>query len=272
MNLKFTIASVLVSFCLAGLLTACNNETNEDATDNTITAPAIPNIAYQVIEWYPHDTAAFTQGLIWHDGFLYEGTGQLGQSNLRKVALNTGKVLVQKNNAPDVFGEGITLLNGKIYQLSWQNRKGFIYNAETLQLEKEFPLNTEGWGLTHNGSQLIVSDGSSNLYFLDPNTLQETGRIGVTDNYGYVGDLNELEFVDGFVYANKWRTDYILKINPDNGKVVGRLDFGQLKNAVKQELVYPDDAVLNGIAYDSAKRLFYLTGKNWPRVFAVSLQ
>ncbi len=271
---SFIAAKQLLVLAALALAAACGDtDTPADNKDTgTATVAAIPVINYTVGQQYPHDTAAFTQGLIWHNGLLFEGTGQLGQSNLRKVDLATGKVLAQTNNTDDVFGEGITLFNNKIYQLSWQNRKGFVYDAATLKKLEEFPLNTEGWGITHNGKELIVSDGSSNLYFLDPVSFKEIRRVGVTDNYGYVSELNELEYIDGFVYANKWRTNYILKIDADNGKVAGRMDLSQLKGIVQAQLEDPDNNVLNGIAYDSTSRTMYVTGKNWPALFAITLQ
>jgi len=264
----FTAILLVVLF-----LISCNNTDTGNTTDNTKnpaeTSKTVSTVVPVLVNTFPHDPKAFTQGLIWHDGNLYEGTGQEGQSNVRKVDLASGKVLLQTNNAKDVFGEGITLINGKIYQLSWRNRKGFVYDAKTLKQLKEFPLNTEGWGLTNNGTELIVSDGSSNIYFLQPDTFRELRRIGVTARYGYVGDLNELEYIDGFIYANKWYTNYILKIDPDNGKVVSRADLSQLKSIVQSELTDPESSVLNGIAYDSVGKRFFVTGKYWPKLFEI---
>ena len=264
---------ILFALALGLLLAACNgNEQNNDQPVGETEAPAaatIPTVIPTIVNSFPHDAKAFTQGLIWHDGLLYEGTGQFGESNLRKVDLKTGKVLAQTNNDKDVFGEGITIMQNKIYQLSWKNRKGFVYDARTLKLLEEFPLNTEGWGLTHNGKELIASDGSSNIYFLNPESFRELRRVGVMDSYGYVSDLNELEYIDGYIYANKWRTNYILKIDPDNGKVVARADLSQLKSIVQPELADPDDSVLNGIAYDSTSKRLFVTGKYWPKLFEI---
>ncbi|HSK12732.1 MAG TPA: glutaminyl-peptide cyclotransferase [Phnomibacter sp.] len=237
--------------------------------DMTVFIPESPG--YRVIAEYPHDTAAYTQGLIWHNGHLLEGTGQFGKSDLRVVDLTTGKVLKQTKNAEDVFGEGITYLNGKIYQVTWQNKKGFIYDAKTLKPIGEFPLNTQGWGLTTNGSELILSDGSNVLYFLDTATFREQRRVGVSDNFGPVGNLNELEWVNGFVFANRWQSDMIYKINPESGRVEARIDFSGLKEQAGFNVNDPSNEVLNGIAYDSVNNRFFITGKYWPRLFEVKI-
>lgn len=227
--------------------------------------------AYRIVAEYPHDTAAYTQGLIWHDGFLIEGTGQEGESNLRRVELETGKVVKQTNNAPDIFGEGITYLNGNIYQITWRNKKGFIYDAKTLKLKGEFPINTQGWGLTTNGAELIYSDGSSNLFFLDTASFREKRRIGVTDNFGPVSNLNELEWIDGYVWANRWQSDMIYKIDPESGRVVARVDFSGLKQLSGIRVNDTSNEVLNGIAYDSVNNRFFITGKYWPKLFEVKI-
>lgn len=272
--LRRTTAAALV------LLAAC---ANPDANNGTSTEPAVADnapaiINYQLINTYPHDAGAFTQGLVWYNNHLVEGTGQYGESNVRHVDLATGKVSKEVKNDKEIFGEGVTILNGKIYQLTWQNKKAFVYDVSTFKLLNEFPINTgtkEGWGITHNGTELIVSDGSSNLYFLNPTTFQETKRIGVTDAMGPRGNLNELEYINGFVYANIWQTDDIVKIDPNSGQIVGRLNFADLKS--KAGITSnPMDAkapeVLNGIAYDSAGKRLFITGKYWPKLFEIKLQ
>lgn len=259
------------------LLAAC---ADPDTNTNTGTEPAVADnapaiINYQLINTYPHDAGAFTQGLVWYNNHLVEGTGQYGESNVRHVDVATGKVSKEVKNAADIFGEGITILNGKIYQLTWQNNKAFVYDAATLKLLQEFPLKTEGWGITHNGTELIVSDGSSNLYFLNPANFQETKRIGVADAMGPKGNLNELEYINGYVYANIWQTDDIVKIDPNSGQIVGRLNFADLKSKAgitsnPMDAKAPD--VLNGIAYDSVGHRLFITGKYWPKLFEIKLQ
>jgi glutamine cyclotransferase len=247
---------------LPGISTTTND-------DKSVFIPASPG--YQVMAEYPHDTKAYTQGLIWYNNHLLEGTGQVKESNLRKVDLTTGKVLKQANNDDNVFGEGITELNGKIYQLTWQNKKGYVYDAVTFKKLSEFPLNTEGWGITTNGTELIYSDGSSNLYFLDTSKFREIKRIGVTDNFGPVSNLNELEWIDGFVWANRWQTDIIYKIDPTSGRVVARVDFSGLKETGGLNLKDANSEVLNGIAWDSVGKRLFITGKYWPKLFEVKI-
>ncbi len=242
------------------------------STETTETSPT--SISYQVVKEYPHDAKAFTQGLVVYKNNLLEGTGQYGESNVRRVDITTGKVLQQTSNTKDIFGEGITILNGKLYQLTWQNNKGYVYDAASLKLEREFPVNTEGWGLTNNGKELILSDGSSNLYFLDPLTLKETHRLGVFDNMGPKANINELEFIHGFVYGNVWQTDYIIKIDPASGKIVGRADLGDLRGKTgipANGTAEGSPDVLNGIAWDSTSNKIYITGKYWPKLFEVKL-
>jgi len=244
--------------------------TDPGENDNSgVFIPASP--AYQIIAMHPHDEKAYTQGLIWHDGNLLEGTGQLGESNLRKVDLATGKVLKQVDNSGEIFGEGVTVLNGKIYQITWQNKKGFVYDAKTFAKINEFAINTEGWGLTTNGKELIYSDGSSNLYFLDTASFRELRRVGVSDNFGPVGNLNELEFIDGFVWANRYQSDFIYKIDPASGRVEARVDFSGLKQQAGFSVNDPMNEVLNGIAWDSMGKRMFITGKYWPKLFEVKV-
>ncbi len=262
----FFIAGVLVTGCNSGDVPGITTSTKED---KTVFIPE--NLSYQVIAEYPHDPAAYTQGLIWHNGKLIEGTGQFGESNLRIVDLETGNVLKQVANKEEIFGEGITLLDGKIYQITWQNKKGYVYDAESLSLIKEFTINTEGWGLNNNGKQLIYSDGSSNLYFLDTANFRELNRLSVTDNFGPVGNLNELEWIEGSVFANRYQTDLIYKIDPENGRVTGRIDFSLLKGTSGITIKDPYNEVLNGIAYDSATGRIFITGKYWSKMFEIKI-
>ena len=230
---------------------------------------AIPVYGYTVVNSYPHDPQAFTQGLVYDNGVLYEGTGLNGRSSLRRVDLQTGQVQQNQPLDSQYFGEGIALLNGKIFQLTWQNHVGFIYNKDTFAKIGEFSYQTEGWGLTTDGKELIMSDGTSNIYFLDPDTLKETHRIAVSgEGGGPVTSLNELEYVNGEIYANLWRTDKIARIDPTSGQVLGWIDLtGLLK---PEDRTQPVD-VLNGIAYDPATDRLFVTGKLWPKLFEIDL-
>lgn len=230
--------------------------------------PPIPTYDYEILAVYPHDPTAFTQGLVYDNGQLLEGTGRRGQSTLRRVDLATGRVRQQIPLAPDLFGEGITLFQEQIYQLTWQEHTGFVYDAASFALQRQFSYPTEGWGLTHDGRQLIMSDGSSTLYFLDPAGLTITGQVTVFDDQGPVNQLNELEYVQGEVWANVWHTDTIVRIDPATGRVVGRIDLtGLLRDVPANQ---PVD-VLNGIAYDPAGDRLFVTGKLWPHLYEIRL-
>ena len=246
------------------LLSACHHP-----DEDTASVPTDASVLHYTIgAQYPHDTLAFTQGLEFYKGELYEGTGENGESQLRKVDLKTGKVLQKVDLDKKYFGEGITFFGDKIYQLTWESHVVFQYDLD-FKLLKTFPIPTEGWGLTHDDKDLIVSDGSSKLYFRDPNTLDTVRTINVSDNNGLVNNLNELEYIKGFIYANIWQTDYIVKIDPATGKVVGKADFTDL---LKHHglTVYDLNDVLNGIAYDSVTGKTYITGKRWPAIFEVT--
>lgn len=258
--------SLLLSL-LVLLFIGCKNESADTPTEITNSIPAPANIAYTIIKIYPHDTSSYTQGLIWHNGKLYEGTGLEGKSNLMVVNLTNG-IAEKKISLPNAeFGEGITLLNGKIYQLTYTDHKVYMYNSSTFKKEKEFEWPYEGWGLTNNGTHLIISTGGSNLYFVNPTTFKIERTMGVTDNLGYVDSINELEFVNGFIYANKYLTNYIYKINATTGLVEGKADLTNLlkdAGASYDPRTLDEGYVLNGIAYDSTKKVFFITGKNWP--------
>jgi glutamine cyclotransferase len=223
---------------------------------------------FQVKDTYPHDRAAFTQGLAYEDGVLYEGTGINGRSSLRKVELATGKVLKSVPLDAQYFGEGITIWKDTIIQLTWQSNIGFVYDKATFAKLRDFEYPTEGWGITHNGTHLIMSDGTDTLYFLDPETFVEVNSIPVRDGNAPLKNLNELEFINGCIYANVWQTDRIVRINPADGKVVGDIDLtGILPLA---DRIPPVD-VLNGIAYDPAEDRFFVTGKLWPKLYHIDL-
>jgi glutaminyl-peptide cyclotransferase len=227
-----------------------------------------PVARYQVVHVYPHDPQAFTQGLIFVDGVLYEGTGLNGRSSVRKVKLENGQVQQFQKVADEYFGEGIAIWRDRIFELTWRSEIGFIYDRNSLARVGTFTYPGEGWGLTTDGTRLIMSDGSSSLRFLDPATQKETGRIQVRDGSVPVENLNELEFVKGEVLANVWQTDRIARIDPKRGRVVGWID---LQGLLSPADAAPADAVLNGIAYDAAKDRLFVTGKLWPKMFEIKI-
>jgi len=221
---------------------------------------------YRVVNTYPHDQEAFTQGLIYHDGELFEGTGLYERSSLRRVDLETGEVLQIIDLPPDVFGEGITILDDRIYMLTWREWTCYVYDLD-FELQETFSYPTEGWGLTNNGNYLIMSDGSSKLRLINPDTFQVTKTITVSYNGKPVDNLNELEYVDGIIYANIWLTDQIALIDAMSGNVIDFIDFSSLKDELDTDQI----DVLNGIAYNPEKDTFYITGKLWPMIFEVEL-
>lgn len=230
-----------------------------------------PVYSYRVVKVYPHDPQAFTQGLVYHHGLLYEGTGLRGKSELRRVELATGKVLQTHSLNPSYFGEGITLWKDKILQLTWTSGVGFVYNQDSFQVLEQFTYPTEGWGITSDGEQLIMSDGSDTLYFLDPETLTEIARVKVRDKGTPIVRLNELEYINGEIFANIWQTDLIVRISPKTGQVLGWIDLAGLldREKVLDSGHTPD--VLNGIAYDKVGDRLFVTGKLWPQLFEIEL-
>lgn len=225
---------------------------------------------FKIVRTFPHDPNAFTQGLAYRDGFLYEGTGLKGRSSLRKVRLETGEVVQQVDLAPEFFGEGITLLKNEIVQLTWQSQIGFVYNLSDFHLLRQFSYPGEGWGLTTNGknNELFMSDGTSEIRVLDSGTLAEKRRFTVRDGDTPIDRLNELEFVDGEIFANVWQTDRIARISPQTGAVVGWIDLKGLLSPIYR---LESGAVLNGIAYDSTRKRLFVTGKLWPSVFEIRI-
>jgi len=260
-------------------LSACNTEPDKPDTPTVpIVDNAPANIPYKVVNEFPHDTSSFTEGLQYVDGKFYESAGNYGQSDIRITEPATGKVLQSKKMDKKYFGEGITVLDGKAYQLTYQENTAFVYDAKTLKPLATFNYNFgEGWGMTTDGKSLIISTGSSNLYFVDPATFKVIKSVGVYNQYGPLAAINELEFIKGFVYANLWQKDIILKIDPASGKVVGTADLSDLRSKYGypslQEVLNSGQTpeVLNGIAYDSASNKVFITGKNWPKVFEVKL-
>jgi glutamine cyclotransferase len=227
----------------------------------------VPTYGYQVVRSYPHDRDAFIQGLIFRDGVFYEGTGLNGRSGIRKVKVDTGEVLQSEPLPREYFGEGITDWNGQIVQLTWRSEVGFVYDLKTFKQTKRWTYAGEGWGLTHDATHLIMSDGSAQLRFIDPVTFKETGRITVRDANGPVERLNELEYVKGEIFANVWQTERIARISPKDGRVTGWIDLSGLLSPLERG----GTDVMNGIAYDAAGDRLFVTGKLWPRVFEIKL-
>jgi glutamine cyclotransferase len=227
-----------------------------------------PRYSYRVIKSYAHDTNAFTQGLEYRDGVLYEGTGIVGRSSVRKVDLTTGKVLQTFDVPKPFFGEGITVLNNQIIELTWLSETGFVYDKSNLRVLRSFQYPGEGWGLTNDGKQIYMSDGTAQIRIWDATTLKEIRRITVKDGNQPVNELNELEFVKGEILANVWQTDRIARISPSDGKVLGWIDLAGILSP--SDRTNPD-AVLNGIAYDAASDRLFVTGKLWPKIFEIKL-
>ncbi len=238
--------------------------------------PPVPNLTpppvfgYEVVREYPHDPQAFTQGLFFHDGFLYESTGLRGESTLRRVELESGEVLEERRLLPQFFGEGAALAGDFIYQLTWESGIGFVYTRDGFRLVREFRYPGEGWGLTFDGEHLVMSDGSDSLRFLDPNTLRQMRKLNVTVQGERLPQLNELEWIDGEIWANIWTQDRIARIDPDTGEVTAFVDLtGILPRSFA--LRYPEMDVLNGIAWDSDGDRLFVTGKKWPKLFEIEL-
>jgi glutamine cyclotransferase len=271
-----TLAASLPLCAAVAFLTrpAAGAETNSPvpaaATASSNTAPAqIVNYKYEVVNAYPHDRGAFTEGLDFVDGKLLESTGQYGESSLRAVDLTTGKVLRRTNLPRDIFGEGLAALNGKLYQLTWKTEKGYVYNLTNFAKLKEFTYTGEGWGLTTDGHWLIMSDGTSVIRFMDPETFKVDHTIAVTKDGSPQSRLNELEWVKGEIFANIWETDWIARIDPATGRIVGMIDLSHLLPGKDRD---NQTEVLNGIAYDPAGDRLFVTGKYWPKIFEVRLK
>jgi glutaminyl-peptide cyclotransferase len=236
------------------------------------TPPAKPippkSETFKVLHTYPHDPKSFTQGLIYLDGHLYESTGLNGRSSLRMVDLSTGQVLQKYDVPAEYFAEGLTDWGSTLIQLTWQSHKAFVYDRFTFNLLRTFTYEGEGWGLTHDRTQLILSDGTSYLRFLDPKTFRETHRIHVTESGKPIDNLNELEYIHGEIYANIWGTNEIVRISPRTGRVLGKID---LTGLIDPRELTDSNAVLNGIAYDAARDRLFVTGKLWPRLFEIGV-
>ena len=255
---------ILTVLASGGLLLFANYAANSIPSSSNITT-----YTYRIVATYPHDPSAFTEGLAFANGFLYEGTGLYGQSSLRQVALENGSVLKINQLADEYFGEGVTIIGARIIQLTWRSHIGFVYDLDNFTLLGNFSYSTEGWGLTNDGSRLIMSDGTATFRFLDPVTFATLGQIEVHDDHGPVTQLNELEYIHGEIFANIWQTNRIAQISPQTGQVVGWIDLTGLLNLTEPH--QPVD-VLNGIAYDDVHDWLFVTGKLWPSLFEIELK
>lgn len=244
------------------------SQAESTAPSATAAGPSAPFYGFLAVNSFPHDPQAFTQGLIYRDGFLYESTGLNGKSSIRKVTLETGQVVQKKDVEQKYFAEGLTDWNGRLLQLTWQTNVGFVYDMAKFDLQQTFKYTGEGWGITHDDKRLIMSDGTARLRFLDPMTFAETGSVNVTDGGRPVDQLNELEFVNGEVYANVWQTERIAIIAPDSGHVTAWLDLTGLRSNGGRA----GDDVMNGIAYDAAGDRLFVTGKLWPQLFQIRVR
>jgi len=271
------IAALLLLFSLA-----CNNNDHQKGMDDAgetggTVIPEAVNIPYTIVNVYPHDTSAYTQGLEFMKDVIIESTGRYGFSTLRKVDPVSGRVLQVKKMDKAIFGEGITVLRDTIYQLTWREHIVYVYDPKDFRLIRQMNWTSEGWGITNDGKSLIISDGSDKLYVVEPSNLKLQKVLSVTDNLGPLNNLNELEYVNGHIYANRYGYNFIVRIDPANGHVTGKMDFTDvLKKYSKADLTYinnnTDEAVLNGIAWDPVKKKMYITGKLWPNLFELQME
>ena len=266
-----SIFSILISLLI--LTSSCRGPNVQ--TPATIAATPLESnseptsYTYEIVNTFPHDPEAFTQGLVFADGIFYESTGLNGESSLRKVEVSTGKV-IKKIEVPNrYFAEGLALFQGQLFQLTWQDQKGFIYDHNTFAPQGEFQYTGEGWGLTHDGKSLILSDGTDQIRFLDPANFKEQRRITVQAPTETIQQINELEYVKGEIFANVWNENFILRIDPATGKVKGMID---MRGILKPEDKHGETDVLNGIAYDAEKDRLFITGKKWPKLFEIKLK
>jgi len=245
------------------------DRTEKAAIDRGTVESRARQVSFEVVNSYPHDPTSFTQGLVWKDGGFYESTGLYGQSKVRRLEFPSGKVIKELKLAPELFGEGLALVDGRLIQLTWKSRRGFVYDRDSFRVIQEFKYDTEGWGLTYDDKNLVLSDGSSDLFYLDPQTYRPARRLAVTMNGRALTELNELEFIEGEIWANVWQTDLIVRIEPASGRVTS---FLNLKGILAPSDRTGSDAVLNGIAYDAGKKRIFVTGKLWPRIFEIKVK
>ena len=263
--------AVIATLIFASLRSAPEGQSNGTSANKPAAAAdgRARQVSYEVVNSYAHDPNSFTQGFLWHDGGFYESTGQYGQSKLRRLEFPSGKVLKETSLSPELFGEGLALVDSRLIQLTWKSHRGFVYDLNTFRLLQEFGYDMEGWGLTYDGKNLILSDGSSDLFYLDPQTFKPIKKLGVRMNGRPVQELNELEFIDGEIWANVWQTDLILRIDPSTGLVASFLD---LKGILAPSDKTGGENVLNGIAYDAEHKRIFITGKLWPRIFEIRIR
>jgi glutamine cyclotransferase len=267
--------TVFVALCIMYIISCVDEDKKADTTDG-IPENKTQLIPYSVVNSMPHDTLAFTEGLCWYNGKLYESTGSPGELPQTKSywgIINTANGKVENRHELDrsiFFGEGITILHDRLFQLTYKNRKGFVYDLHSMKKIGGFSFfNEEGWGLTTDGQYLIMSDGTSNITYMDPKTYKALKILRVTENGNAVDQLNELEYIDGWLFANVYRTNYIVKINPETGVIAGKMDLWPLAKMAKDE--YPRTLEMNGIAYNPGSKTMYVTGKMWPRIFEIKL-
>ncbi|MDX3915445.1 MAG: glutaminyl-peptide cyclotransferase [Pseudosphingobacterium sp.] len=248
-----------------------NDQTELESTNNSVQTPAL--ISYQIVDTFAHDVSAFTEGFFFYKGQLYEGTGQEGRTAIHIIDPVSGKIVERFGDYnTTIFGEGITMLNDYLYQLTYHNKLAYVFKLPNLKKPiKTLEWPNEGWGCTTDGTHIIISDGSSKIYFADAENLSIKHELTAKDNQGEVDQLNELEYIDGYIYANRWHSDQIYKIDPNNGHVLGVLHFEGQLNRYAPTFKPGAEHVLNGIAWDSEKREMYLTGKNWPLVFKIKI-
>lgn len=268
-----SVSILLAALLLLPIFAGCSDGDEpapppRDTVGHQTPADTTPMYIAEVVHVYPHDTSAFTQGLLFHDGILYESTGLEGHSSLRRVELETGRVLKKIDIAPNYFAEGLALHGDRLYQLTWRSHIGFIYQLDSMRLIDSFTYYNEGWGIASDGTSLIMSDGTNFLRFLDPRTLQVTKTLGVYKGNNPLERLNELEYVNGEIFANIWTTDRIARIDPVSGQVKGWIDLAGLLPAAER---MPEMDVLNGIAYDPQGDRLFVTGKKWPKLFEIKL-
>ena len=274
---SYTVIVILFTGVIAAFNLSCKNGDNNDDNPDPTAIPQTNNpdpeiLSHSIINAYPHDTSSFTEGLEFYKGELYEGTGNYGESRLMRVDVITGKPLKQIALDKKYFGEGITILNDTIYQLTYKENTVFAYNLKDFKKIKEYSFTTdskEGWGMTNDGKNLIATDGGNNLYFFQSSTFTLLRKLGVTEGSNPVFNLNEVEYIDGYIYANQWQYPYILKIDPATGKVVAKYDLNDMWNRVKT--IKPNVDVPNGIAYNEATKKLYVTGKLWPELYEIQL-
>jgi glutaminyl-peptide cyclotransferase len=258
----------LLALCTV-YMSSCNNTDTTSGTSGDSSSTNVPAISYSIVATYPHDTSSFTEGLEFYNGKILESTGNKGKSKLLEIDLKTGKPTKNISLDNKFFGEGLTVFNDTLYQLTWQEHIVLVYSVKDFKKIKEMPFTRDGWGITNDRKSLIASDGSSNLYFYEPGTLRLLKTQLITEGGSPAVNINELEYINGFVYANQWQYNYIIKIDPNSGQVVGKLDLTDLVNKVKAQAPYINE--LNGIAYNPNTKKFYVTGKFWPQIFELQI-